>query len=585
MPEGKYSLDDFPGEIFKSNPILEFGQDMVLKIFISAYLLFFFHHAFGGKKQTIQLIHDWEKIIPGPAPADSMYGKVEFYKNSVFIPSFLHNSDLRFLKLTYPNDYKFAEVEVNGESCLVDSYSRNFVAGNHIFIPMEKVLWNQDNQIVVGVSQTPKNLPIQAQHFSITEISFSDKHKIVFKETGSGLVASDSIRFHFNCISLDQSRSDKLKVVFNVYSDTLKNRKQVVVLSRSASFHNADSLDAYFSAALAKLPGPGYYTTYLGLMDGNSGDTLFQKSINVQISGLPSYPIIRPAEPKNWYKFWQKAIRELARIPPDFRMEEKKGESDKHKTYKISFRSIGGDTIYAWFTLPKADIGPMPVVVMLPGYSQAMKPNYWFKDRAVLSVNVRAHGESRNQESPAFPGFFTSGLESPETYIYRGVIMDIYRAVDFVKTRPEIDPKKIVLAGGSQGGYLSVCASGLRDDICCTISAMAAFANYREYFRRVTWPATEFLDWSKTSGVPADQMFKTLSYFDAYHFAKRIKNPVFYYAGLQDNTTPALPIKQLADIPGTRSTYKLLEENGHNISLWKQPMSDLSVFLKETGSK
>jgi len=377
----------------------------------------------------------------------------------------------------------------------------------------------------------------------------------------------------------------KLIPMFTVYSDTLHNQKQVKILKDSVLFQNVEQVETSFVANLAKLHSADYYTSYIGLLDGISGDTLFQKSINIQIVGIPSYAIIKPIEPKNWKKFWKKTIRELSLIPPDYRVAEEKGESIKPKTYKISFRSLGGDTIYGWYTIPVNSSPQIPVMILLPGYSQWMKPNYWFKDKAVLTLNVRAHGESRNPKSPPFPGFFTAGLESPETYIYQGVVMDIYRSVDFVKTRTEIDKDQIIMAGGSQGGYLSICASGLRDDICCTVSAMAAFANYEEYFRRVTWPASEFLQWSVVKKVPVTKMYETLSYFDAYHFAKRIKNPVFYYAGLQDNITPPLPIKQLADIPLIKSTYKLLEENGHNISLWKEPMTDLGNFLKAIVNK
>ena len=84
---------------------------------------------------------------------------------------------------------------------------------------------------------------------------------------------------------------------------------------------------------------------------------------------------------------------------------------------------------------------------------------------AVLSVAVRGKLPSSAEFNPGYPGLLTSGVESRETYSYRGVISDCSRGVDFLLSRPEIDPERIFACGSSQGGGLTLATAGLRPEI------------------------------------------------------------------------------------------------------------------------
>ena len=83
----------------------------------------------------------------------------------------------------------------------------------------------------------------------------------------------------------------------------------------------------------------------------------------------------------------------------------------------------------------------------------------------MLSVAVRGKLKSSAEFNPGYPGLLTAGLDSKETYGYRGIISDCVRGVDFLRSRPEIDPERIFACGSSQGGGLTLITSALRPEV------------------------------------------------------------------------------------------------------------------------
>jgi cephalosporin-C deacetylase len=65
-----------------------------------------------------------------------------------------------------------------------------------------------------------------------------------------------------------------------------------------------------------------------------------------------------------------------------------------------------------------------------------------------------------NMPSGPEPGkdYWTAGIESPRTSMWRTIFISLVRAVDFMLAQPEADPGRVVVVGGSQGGGLSMAA-------------------------------------------------------------------------------------------------------------------------------
>ena len=148
-------------------------------------------------------------------------------------------------------------------------------------------------------------------------------------------------------------------------------------------------------------------------------------------------------------------------------------------TYDVTFSGFDGDPIRAWFHRPAGtDDVDLPVVVRYQGYgggrglSHEVQP--WpLAGYACLQVDTRGQGSGYSPgdtpdpagSAPAHPGYLTRGILDPATYYYRRVFTDAVLAVDAAQQLPGIDPGKVAVAGGSQGGGIALAVAGLRDDL------------------------------------------------------------------------------------------------------------------------
>ena len=55
----------------------------------------------------------------------------------------------------------------------------------------------------------------------------------------------------------------------------------------------------------------------------------------------------------------------------------------------------------------------------------------------------------------------TQGILDPATYYYRRVFTDAVRAVEAARTLDAVDAARVGVAGGSQGGGISLAVAGL----------------------------------------------------------------------------------------------------------------------------
>src|SRR5690606_21784509 len=120
---------------------------------------------------------------------------------------------------------------------------------------------------------------------------------------------------------------------------------------------------------------------------------------------------------------------------------------------------------------------PLPTVVEYLGYSGGRgmpiaRTTFAAAGYAQLTMDTRGQGwstggyDSTPDDAPEAganhsPGFMTSGLTDPKAYYYRRVYTDAIRCLEAAKTSPLVDPTKIIVTGGSQGGGLSIAAAGL----------------------------------------------------------------------------------------------------------------------------
>jgi cephalosporin-C deacetylase-like acetyl esterase len=231
-------------------------------------------------------------------------------------------------------------------------------------------------------------------------------------------------------------------------------------------------------------------------------------------------------------------------------------------------RSLDNILIRGWYAKPKA-AGKFPAILHVQGYSSNMQMNWGYPgdDMAVFVLNIRGHGNSRDEINPGFPGFLQYNIKDRERYIYRGAYMDCIRAVDFLCSREEVDTRYVVVEGGSQGGAMSIATAALDNQrIKLCIPAVPFLSDFPDYFKIANWPANEFENYLKkhpeTSWI---KIFENLSYFDVKNLAGWIKCPVFMAVGLKDTTCPPhINFAAYNQITSPKS-YFVYPESGHGL--------------------
>ena len=133
----------------------------------------------------------------------------------------------------------------------------------------------------------------------------------------------------------------------------------------------------------------------------------------------------------------------------------------------------------------------------------------------------------------------TQGVLDPHTYYYRRVFCDAVRAVETISAYPAVDPDRIAVTGGSQGGGISLAVSGLSP----RIKAVMPDVPFLCHFRRATeitdtFPYQEIAHYCRIHRNKVEKVFQTLSYFDGMNFSVRANAPALFSVALMDDICP-----------------------------------------------
>jgi len=153
---------------------------------------------------------------------------------------------------------------------------------------------------------------------------------------------------------------------------------------------------------------------------------------------------------------------------------------------KLYFFSRPGYPVTAVFFLPKKNSGKLPAVLFVCGHAADGKANRNYqtacislvkKGFAVLAVDPIGQGERISLVGRGFPEFNWKSCchehnEEGKQLLLSGEwfgawrTYDGIRAVDYLLTRPEVDPKRIGLTGNSGGGTLTTWINAVEDRLC-----------------------------------------------------------------------------------------------------------------------
>jgi cephalosporin-C deacetylase len=309
----------------------------------------------------------------------------------------------------------------------------------------------------------------------------------------------------------------------------------------------------------------GFYKTNIALLVQGAIVNQFKHGFAVS----PTLAKVQADMPTDFDAFWAAAKNELKTVAPNYTMLPQPGILDdaKFDVQLVEMKSLGNVLIRGWYVAPKGKKN-IPGLLHVQGYSSDMRTQLYGNDHyASFFINIRGHGNSKDNINPGFPGFLTTGLEYKETYIYRGAYMDCIRALDFLSSRTEVDTSRLGVRGASQGGALSFITASLDNRIKCLASDVPFLSDFRNYFTLAYWPSNEFFEYAKNKGISMEPIYETLRYFDIKNHALRVNVPSLMAVGLHDNVCPpAINFAAYNNIATSNKQFALFPSSGHGVA-------------------
>lgn len=258
-------------------------------------------------------------------------------------------------------------------------------------------------------------------------------------------------------------------------------------------------------------------------------------------------------EPADFDAFWQRTLAEARAFPLDARFEPVDFGLGTVEVFDVTFGGYGGHPVRGWLLLPRNRTGELQCVVEYVGYGGGRSLPYdWLAWSAAgyahLVMDTRGQGsgwsagdtpDPEGGANPHVPGFMTQGILDPETYYYRRVFADGVRAVEAVRTHPDVDGERIAVTGGSQGGGIALAVSGLDPSVAVAMPDVPFLcACQRATEITDAFPYAEISRYCQIHRLHVDTVFETLAYFDGVNFAPRAGAAALFSVGLMDEICP-----------------------------------------------
>ena len=238
--------------------------------------------------------------------------------------------------------------------------------------------------------------------------------------------------------------------------------------------------------------------------------------------------------PADFDRYWQQTLDELAGYPAQPELERLPLRSTDFATlYGVHLTSLGPYRLFGYLSIPTGE-GPFPALYYAPKYQSVLEiiPQGTANRQrsAYITFSLAGRGQ-RTSDSPyaaMFPGLLTEGIERPDSYIFRGIVADSVRGLEFLLTRPELDPARVVGVGND----VALSTAALHRGATHVVATPALFYHTPELAPRTqAYPLEEINDYLRAFPGRADAVNRTLAYYELQAFAPRVTTTTLLMAG------------------------------------------------------
>ncbi|MCS5719158.1 acetylxylan esterase [Herbiconiux sp. CPCC 205763] len=285
------------------------------------------------------------------------------------------------------------------------------------------------------------------------------------------------------------------------------------------------------------------------------------------------------AQPADFDDFWATTLAESRRAGSAPVLTPASTPITQLRIDDLTFAGFAGEPIKAWVVRPVDTRGPLPTVVEYNGYDGgrgiAGEKLLWATAGYVhVFMDTRGQGSGWGSggdtpdphgSGPSVGGFMTRGILDPADYYYRRLFTDAVRLLDAVREFDFVDPNRIAVTGGSQGGGITLAVAGLVPGLQGVMPDVPFLSHFRRAVEATPEPPfTELVRYLAVHRDAEERVFETLSYFDAVNFARRATSPALFSVALMDGIVlPSTVFTAFNHYAGADREIEVYPFNGH----------------------
>ena len=224
-------------------------------------------------------------------------------------------------------------------------------------------------------------------------------------------------------------------------------------------------------------------------------------------------------------EYWQTTLDELARYLTRAEVDVLPLRSTPFATlYGVRLTSVGAYRLFGYLSIPTGT-GPFPAIYYVPKYQSVLEiipqGTANLQRSRYITFSLAARGQ-RNSDVPyaaMFPGLLTDRIDSAASYVFREIVADSVRGLQFLLTRAELDPARLVVMGND----LALITAALTRGATHVVTAPALFYDSAELAPKThAYPLEEINDYVRAFPARAQAVRDTLGCFDLRAFASRV---------------------------------------------------------------
>ena len=266
------------------------------------------------------------------------------------------------------------------------------------------------------------------------------------------------------------------------------------------------------------------------------------------------------SKPADFDHYWQRTLDDLARYParPEVELLALR-TTDFATLYGVHLTSLGPYRLFGYLSVPTGT-GPFPAIYYAPKYQSVLEiipqGTANLQRSAYITFALAGRGQ-RHSDTPyaaMFPGLLTEGVDDAESYVFRSLAADSVRGLEFLRTRPELDPSRLVVVGND----LALITAALHAGATHVVATPAIFYRTAELAPRTqAYPLEEINDYLRASPARTAAVHRTLAYFDLQAFAPRVTATTLLMAGAPGSLLAAPALAPLVTaLPGVVTVHE-----------------------------